>query len=114
MLAAKPLEVKLFGGHDLISMEVSASHVLDGAARRSANVIFICRVARNLPLPPPVAPENADQFLPDATESPFAYRERFLPDRFEIANGCHGDSMPPDENSRQVSGLCGNSGQFDR
>jgi len=79
MLAAKPLEVKLFRGRNLLYIVMPASGVPGGTARRPANVVLICRVAGNLPLPPPIAPQNANQFLPDTPESPFAQREQLVP-----------------------------------
>ena len=79
MLAAKPLEVKLFRGRNLLYIVMPASGVPGGTARRPANVVLICRVAGNLPLPPPIAPQNANQFLPDPPESPFAQREQLVP-----------------------------------
>jgi len=91
---------------------MSASDVPGGTARRPADVVLICRVAGNLPLPPPIAPQNANQFLPDTPESPFAQRETVCSHGFEISDGCHGQSMHPNRNSSPVSGLCNEPRQF--
>jgi hypothetical protein len=78
MLAPKPIEVKLFRGHNLLPIGVSTSGVPGGAARRAENVVLIRGIAGNLPLPPPIASENVNQFLPHARKCQFAQREGFV------------------------------------
>ena len=58
VFAAKPVEVKLFCGHNLLCIARSARGMLGGTAHRAANIILISGVAGNLSPPPPPTPEN--------------------------------------------------------
>jgi hypothetical protein len=59
MLAAKALEVKLFCGHNVLCIAMSARGMLGRTTHRAANIILISGVAGNLSPPPPATSENA-------------------------------------------------------
>ena len=59
VFAVKPVEVKLFCGHNLLCIARLARGMPGRTAHRASNIILISGVAGNLPPPPPTTPENA-------------------------------------------------------
>src|SRR5882762_6303618 len=64
MLAAKPLEVKLFRGRNLLIVVKPASDLPGAKPRRTANVVLRCRLAGNSPLPRSCSSQNAKRSPP--------------------------------------------------
>jgi len=69
--------LKLFRGRNLLCIGMSASGVPENGASAAADVVLICRVPETCRCPPPIAPQNANQFLRTRPNS-IAQREQLF------------------------------------